>query len=491
MILKRSLKQNALIPFAVVVALSSCAVSDLSPDSSYLPRPDVTIREAIESASTYAIDERQTESSIIMPETDAKSETEFTPELDTKPTLDGVTETAAKPIIIVPTPDEPESETETEISNPDYITPEVMNLVEKVNTVRKSDSIIFIAMSDSHYVADQELNFYDAETNASAQQTALAVKLFSNFITPDFLAHLGDVSSGHASTTPDMLKKQIEGGMALFLEAKGEVPGFVAIGNHDTGIYHHDAQADGNIHTMTGEYLYQHFTSLSADENTVFGGEEYGGYCYRDFPDKKLRVFLLNTSEKLIGEQQDSAMYGAQRVWLANALHDLNDKEDAEDWGFIILSHYPADYGATDPLSDLLKAYVNGTAHTISDPYDGGYHVGDGTYETVDFSGRNAATLIAQFHGHVHNFKADKLYSGGEQYDAHRVCIPNGQFNRENYYGVVGGIDYAEDTSYSKTANSADGTSFVVNVINPDEGVIYSFCYGAGYDRVISYGGFE
>jgi hypothetical protein len=118
------------------------------------------------------------------------------------------------------------------------------------------------------------------------------------------------------------------------------------------------------------------------------------------------------------------------------------------------------------------------------------------TNVTVNFSGKNGAKMIAQFHGHVHNFLTSKLYSyatgKGVQYDAHRVCIPNSQFNRENYYTTVGNtytdISFAEDTSYPKTPNTADGTSFVVNVINPSEQKIYSFCYGAGYDRVIGYG---
>lgn len=374
---------------------------------------------------------------------------------------------------------------------PDYIQPEVLEVVGKVNAVRKDDSIVFVAMSDTHYVADQDLNFYDEETNASAMQSNQAAKVLSYLVKPDFFAHLGDVSCGHGSTTPDMLKKQIEGCVSYVREAASNLPVFVAIGNHDAGIYYHDAQADGNIHTMTGEYLYKNFTALSASDNTVFGGEENGGYCYRDFPDKKLRVLLLNTSEKLVGAQRDSATYGAQRVWLANALLDLNEKEDAAEWGFIILCHYPADYGGTMPLSLLLEAYVNGTSHTISDPASS--NAGDGTSRAVSFSGKNTAKMIAQFHGHVHNFKTSKLHSNATgspvEYDATRVCIPNGQFNRENYYGVVGGIDFAEETSYPKTAGTANGTSFVVNVINRSEEKLYSFCYGAGYDRVVGFGG--
>lgn len=364
---------------------------------------------------------------------------------------------------------------------PDYIQPEVIDIVRRVNAVRKDSSIVFVAMADSHYVADQKLNFYDAETNASTVQANQAAKVLSYLIQPDFFAHLGDVSCGHDSTTPDMLKSQIEGFIDYFREARSDLPVFVAIGNHDTGIYYHDEQTDGGIHTMTGEYLYQTFTSHSASADTVFGGEENGGYCYRDFTDKKLRVILLNTSEKLVAEQKDQATYGAQRVWLANALLDLNAKADAVDWGFVVLSHYPADYGNTKSLSDLLCAYVKGTSHTITD-------TADGTNQTVNFSGKNGAKFIAQFHGHIHNFLSDKLYSGGAQYDGHRICIPNGQYNRENTYGTVGGVNFAEDQAYLKTANTADGTSFVVNVINPTEEKIYSFCYGAGYDRVIGFG---
>lgn len=363
---------------------------------------------------------------------------------------------------------------------PSYIAPEVMGVVNRVNSVRKSNSIVFVAMADSHFVADQPLNFYDAETNASTLQANQAAKMLSYLVKPDFVAHLGDVACGDKTTTPDMLQKQIEGFVSYFREARSDLPVFIAIGNHDTGIYYHKNATDGGVHTMTGKYLYDNFTAWSVSPDTVMGGEENGGYCYRDFADKKVRVILLNTSEKLVGMQSDSATYGAQRVWLANALLDLNSKADATDWGFIILAHYPADLGSTMPLSDLLKAYVQGKSHTITDT--------DGTNTTVNFSGKNGAKMFAQFHGHIHNFKTDKLYSGGAQYDAWRLCVPNGQYNRENTYGEVNGVNFAEAEEYRKTANSADGTSFVVNVINPDEQKIYSFCYGAGYDRVIGIG---
>lgn len=403
---------------------------------------------------------------------------------------------------------------------PDYITPEVIEVVNKVNAVRTDESIVFVAMSDSHYCADQVINFCETETNASTVQANQAAKALAYLIDADFFAHLGDVSCGAESTTPEMLKKQIEGFNSYFHEAKSDLPVFICIGNHDTGIYYHGAQTDGKIHTLDGNYLYNNFTAYSVSDNTVFGGEENGGYCYRDFDDKKLRVIMLNTSEKLIGGQVDQGTYGAQRVWLANTLLNLNEKDNAEEWGFIVLSHYPADYGGIKPLSQVFEAYVNGTSFIITDPVTD-YYKGDKTEHSVDFSEKNSAKFIAQFHGHIHNFLVDKLFGGEvssrtngtptEQYDAYRIAIPNGQYNRENTYrnndpastdGTTWGIKFFEGTfenptKWTKTFDTAEGTSFVVNVINPTEQRIYSFCYGAGprdnegksIERVISYGG--
>lgn len=368
---------------------------------------------------------------------------------------------------------------------PDYVRPEVLEIVGKVNSVKQSDSIVFVAMSDSHYPAEQVLNFYDTECKASTVQANQAAKALAYLLNVDFFAHLGDVSCGHSTTTPEMLKAQIEGFNAFFREAKSDLPVFICIGNHDSGIYYHNVQTNGAVHTLDGEYLYNKFTALSESENTVVGGRENGGYCYRDFPEKKLRVIMLNTSEQLVGVQSDNGTYGAQRVWLANALLNLNTKSDAAEWGFIVLAHYPVDLGSsTMKVSQLLGAYVNGGSITITDS-------ADSTNQTFSFSGKNGAKFIAQFHGHLHNFLTSKLYSNVTgspvQYDAWRLCVPNGEYNRENSYGEILGINWGEDKAYPKTYNTAEGTSFVVNVINPSEEKIYSFCYGAGYDRVIGY----
>ena len=377
---------------------------------------------------------------------------------------------------------------------PAYVKTEALRVANAVENVRRSDSIVFLAMSDNHYYGDQQYSdtYPDAngiQTNESNLHAAMAAKILAYALEFDFMAQLGDATWGAQRTTSALLHSQVDDMTRFLRESHKNIPCFHAIGNHDSGIYYHQQQiADGKtgIFTESGSWLYENFTALSESENTVISGQANGGYCYRDFADKKLRVFLLNTSEALVTNQSDKATLGSQRKWLADALVNLNSKSDASAWSFIVLSHYPADYGNTMPLSELLKAYVEGGSITIA--------LESGTNTTVSFSGKNSAKMIAQFHGHVHNFLTSKLYtyqSGkGEKYDAWRICIPNAQYNRENYYNTVGSytdIVYTDDVTYSKTANGAKDTSFVVNVVNPSEQKIYSICYGAGIDRVIGY----
>lgn len=362
----------------------------------------------------------------------------------------------------------------------DYIKTEVMEVAEKVRNVMTDDSIVYLAMSDTHYPGDKAGAWNREQNNEGSLHTAMAAKALSYVLPLDFVAHLGDFGCGTSSTTPDDLKAQTRKFMSLFEEAKGNVPCFIAIGNHDTNIDYHKAQTDGAVHTMPGNWLYENFTAHSASDNTVFGGAETGGYCYRDFPDKKLRVFLLNSSEQLVTSQTDKGASTTQQLWVANALKNLGSKADAAEWGFIVLCHYPLDYADARPITNVFKAYVEGESITIDET-------------TVNFNGSNGAKFIVQHHGHVHNFKYARLngyesWNTMTEYNAWRVAIPNVQYDRENYYtDPIYGVYFCEDNSYPKTPDTAEETSFVVNVYNRSENILHSFCYGAGYDRTISF----
>lgn len=366
---------------------------------------------------------------------------------------------------------------------PDYVRTEAVRVAANVRSVMKDDSIISVKISDTHYVGETASAPNDKQTDEGNIHACMAIKALAYLLPIDYIAHMGDVGKGTIMENNEVHKKEISDYLKYFREAVGKIPFFVAIGNHDTAIYYHNGQTDGGVHTLPADWLYDTFTAPLENADTVISGESCGGYLYRDFPEKKLRVFLLNTSENLIVSQTDNGTSETQRLWTAKALQNLNAKTDAAAWGFVVLAHYALDYGDACRISNVFKAYVNGESYTANG-------------ETVNFSGSNAARFYAQFHGHFHCFKSDSLhgfetYGQMQPYNVWRLCTPNANYNAENNYSgrLFYGIDFGESASYPKTPDSAKDTSFVVDVLTPSENTIHSFCYGTGYDRTVSMDG--
>ena len=365
---------------------------------------------------------------------------------------------------------------------PDYVTAESYRVASEVRNIldgeyKYDNCVVCICMSDSHY-------YPDTATKNGVWSGVNAIKALTYMLPVDFIAHLGDVAHESQDTqTTNALQIERMNTMLGWLKecSGGNLPLFVAVGNHDTSVY---ITKDTDYHdVMSAEYLYNNFTMLSKiDDDTVVSGAECGGYCYRDFKDKKLRVYLLNTGDNTIRLQdsREDCTSEIQRAWIASTLKELNAKTDAAEWGFIVLCHYPLDYGGNINLSNLFEAYVSGKSISVNG-------------STYNFNGSNVAKFVVQFHGHVHNFLVGKLHYGSTSsatpYDVYRMCIPNAQSNRENTYGVVGSVNFAQPEKYLKTAGTSEDTSLVVKVINFDKKLIHSYKYGAGYDRLISFEG--
>ena len=140
------------------------------------------------------------------------------------------------------------------------------------------------------------------------------------------------------------------------------------------------------------------------------------------------------------------------------------------------------------PAANCLQAYINGEVFSITH---------DGMDIEYDFSGRNRATIIAQFHGHVHNYKVDYIHyrsSEGEilQTTVKRIAIPNTNFYRNNEYGSDSGteyygIEFGETVTYNKEYENAKDTAFSAITIDKSSKKIYVYNYGAGKDRVVDY----
>lgn len=353
---------------------------------------------------------------------------------------------------------------------PDYVKAAALEVAKKVKAVQTTDSITFIAASDAHQLDADE---YIVSGNKHAFMAMKAL----GYILPniDFCCFLGDYTVDTGTTALAEGSQHFAEINAGLKEGFADIPQFRTPGECDglKSSWRH------NGGSLTSEEIYSYVGKYN--EGATYGSTTEG-YCYRDFDEKKLRVFCLNTS---IGGENLDAMGTPQLLWFARMLRAVGLKTG---WGVVILSHYPPDFtdselsDAASEIGSLLYQYVTG----------GSFNVGG---MTISYRNCNKAKIYGVFHGHTHNFKAAKISyvqdSGNTEFDVMRIATPNMCYFYNNELGQNEGadsygIEFGEETTYAKTHDTANDTSFVVNVINPTEGKIHSFCYGAGYDREIT-----
>lgn len=344
---------------------------------------------------------------------------------------------------------------------PDYVVTEAERVAAAVKALQNANTLSFIAMSDTHIGNGS----YDVSITHAAQ----AARIISGRVPIDFFAHLGDVVTGAAS---DDLETHLENHMNSLRALSIASPEVRLVGNHDANSYNAASYLSAED---TNKYVGRFVTKA-----TKPGTESERGYFYYDVTAKKTRVICLNSCD-LKGVAVDNASDGhhisaTQFGWLISAL-DMTGKTG---WNAIVLSHHPVHwYGHMPNVLTLLDAYVAGSSGSIT---------AEGSTIPYNFSGKNAAKLVATFHGHTHNL----IHGLAGTAEIIRMGTPNGCFTRSNEYGSSSYNEdfrskYGETTTYSKSANSAKDTAFCVYTIDFENQVVYATCYGAGYDRVMSY----
>lgn len=355
---------------------------------------------------------------------------------------------------------------------PDYVVTEGKRVASSMLSKRGANSITAIFISDSHDLGDSDSTDSTIElTRFSNKCAGQGARVIADNIDVDFVAHLGDFCYGAKTGKMSDFVQGIANAKGYLHDVAKDHETFYTPGNHDTATYGYE---------QNGDYL-----SQGALDALI------GTYRYVDFTAKKVRVICLNTAEvdglTVSGATGTHRMTGAQLQWFADSL-DLSGKSDAASWGIVIMSHAPLDWDANIlPAANCLQAYLTGASFSVTH---------NGVAVSKNFSGKNAAKVICQFHGHVHGFRVDNIHYGTSgsltASTVKRIAIPNSYMYRNNEYGENGALDsnnleFGETTTYAKTAGTAKNTAFCLVSIDLDNEVIYADCYGAGYDRVISY----
>lgn len=334
---------------------------------------------------------------------------------------------------------------------PDYVAAEAESVMDRVIEAQGTRTFTLAAITDMHYG--------NASYTDGLVHTCQAMRYLDSRIKLDAVSVLGDYTDGFTGTGYDNAIGDFKA-INAELSSLRFAPNLRVHGNHD----HYE------IHSPI---LHRYITAYSDD---VVRGSQLGGYFYRDFEDYQLRIICLNTAEENVDGLSCSA---EQYSWFAGAL-DLSGKENAAQWQTLILSHHPLDWFISNNSGyvfwQILNAYLNGT-----------------TWNGIDFAGKNAAIIIGNIHGHIHNLLTRKIAAGQPNTTANtvnvvRMATPEACYGRANSYHDSWDYNpFGENTSYPKTKGTAEDTAFCIYCIDLDTHTIKAICYGAGYDREISY----
>ena len=362
---------------------------------------------------------------------------------------------------------------------PEYVRTEAETVARIVNQHQSNDSIVFPFLSDAH------CGYYTDTGNAA---TTLAGQLLNQIgkRTPyDFIVHGGDYSTGAWNTTKLNSFEQIEDYTELTSEADKGVLSVWCAGNHD----------DAPYQATAGRVTQKELFGLVGRKNRMSGAVCPNGcnYGYLDLENRKLRVIYLDTDDKRnwgtvsVGNGATAPAYlnahnvsGAQLQWLANTGLDFADKENPAEWSIVVVSHVVLNISGTitDAVSGTVYAHSTENATKILNAYrtgKSGSITHNGVTVNYNFTAVGSkATVICAVHGHNHKFGSETLTGG-----ILSIGCPN----------VMNGRERASDdgNTYTKTAGTADGTSFCILTIDRENCKIYADCVGAGYDREFTY----
>lgn len=358
---------------------------------------------------------------------------------------------------------------------PDYVLTAADALAKKVVNHIGADNVVFAVMADAH------LGYYTDTGNAAGKQAGQALKRLNERCALDFVAHVGDYTTGAYNTTVESAMRDMAD-YQLLIGSKFSARQAWCVGNHDDAPY----QATANRMSQTQVYAAISRKNL-ASNGYVPGDAAYG---YMDFPGMRLRLIYLDTHDRRswgsaqVGAGENCAFLNVENIsaaqlqWLADHALNFSGVDDPSKWSILVLSHavlgtsgtYTDPSGTVHPCNTanaatLLKAYATKKSGSIT---HGGVAV------NYNFTAVTPAGIIGCIHGHEHRY-ANEIVGGAFL----SICCPNIMNGRERVS--------ADGNTYTKTAGTANGTSFCVFSINRADKKIYVDHYGPGIDRVFDY----
>lgn len=312
--------------------------------------------------------------------------------------------------------------------------------------------IVIPFLADLHIACPTEKTAEEiAEGAAKIRRHIACYNLLAKEFDFDLCAYGGDYLNNSSQTNKETALAALKAVRILIDKGDKSIPVIVAKGNHDDNTMYTDYK-NGYVDSQNLYKLVTGKDARKSKRDAEFLDRSYG---YYDIPNKKVRVFMLNSvdlpttvtsdNKLLYGAQNDTGFSQEQIQFVAD---HLIFKE--EGWQVLFLSHHPlvtlahedketgggvagvtATHGGQAML-DLIVAFKNkgqGTVKNVAADFE--------VSVDYDFTQNKSSTVIASICGHTHVY-GHKL-EDGIHYIATRAVYghPTHNFISTSYYIVI------------------------------------------------------
>lgn len=354
------------------------------------------------------------------------------------------------------------------ISSPTGYQNEEQTLKIKIAKERGFGDSLFAIVSDTHYaptMGDIPGKYIGDSNKETMESHAKSIALLADYIGVDWLGHCGDIVSGENYTDKSLLLRDLSNIFSLF--KVGKTPFVYSIAHHE--LYFNKIQGDMSLQggaTRSEIWNLGGYNYGTIDKERVYGvsynGEDNGHlYYYFDNNISKLRVVNLCT----VDGGTSNIGYN-QLLWV----RDVVLKNIPDGFGIIFIGHVPL---SVDFFGYTGHTYGLSRNNTIYDHDSNGLDLNSILNDAID----NGVNVLAYICGHTH---FDDVYTlNGSKYPIIMVnCdIPSKVGDNIDALG-----DYESYIRTLKTINEYAVDFFIPKI---KDGIIYSYRFGAGHDRVV------
>lgn len=354
------------------------------------------------------------------------------------------------------------------ISSPTGYQNEEQTLKIKIAKERGFGDSLFAIVSDTHYaptMGDIPGKYIGDSNKETMESHAKSIALLADYIGVDWLGHCGDIVSGENYTDKSLLLRDLSNIFSLF--KVGKTPFVYSIAHHE--LYFNKIQGDMSLRggaTRSEIWNLGGYNHGTIDKERVYGvsyNEEDNGHLYYYFDNNisKLRVVNLCT----VDGGTSNIGYN-QLLWV----RDVVLKNIPDGFGVIFIGHVPL---SIDFFGYTGNTYGLSRNNTIYDHDSNGLDLNSILNDAID----NGVNVLAYICGHTH---FDDVYTlKGSKYPIIMVnCdIPSKVGDNIDTLG-----DYESYIRTLKTINEYALDFFIPKI---EDGIIYSYRFGAGHDRAV------